>query len=290
MKKNLINKNMKKITAYLVFINIAVLLSSCATVFNGVNPHKTISITGTPEKANVTIDGKLVGQTPLNYELKNRKSKIVQISKDNFEDYNTKIESKLNPIWTAVSVVGGAFPGFLIPTAIDFSNGSVRNITTDKIEYNLKVVAKNEIVKKSEPNLSHTSTIAQHSNDEQVFNPRIRIRTGTREFLLGYKSCVTVTTKSGLKVGSIIAEIQNDYMILAKNNTKIYYKDISKIRMFPIRRWYPIITSVTLISPIFWSASSKSASVSANDCKKQIKEIKVINKYSTYGYGKDNCR
>jgi hypothetical protein len=218
----------------------------------------------------------------LNYEIKNRKSKFVQISKDGFQDYNTTIESKLSPGWVAVSIVGGTLGGW-IPTAIDFKNGSVRNIKTDKLECELKPIVKN----KDDNNSKNSENDVQ---DEQIYNPRVRIRTATREFLIGYKSCVKITTKSGIKIGSNISEIEKDYLVLAKNNTKVYFNDIEKIRMFPTRRWLPIITFCTVIGPITWYASSKSASINSSDCRKQIKEIRVINKYSGFGYGKDRCK
>ena len=268
------------------------ILSSCATIFNGVNPHIEIPINTVPENANVSINGKNVGQTPMVYEMKNRKPKTVTISKENYEDINTTIESKLSPKWTAISVVGGAFPGFLIPTAIDFATGSVKEIKTDSISYNLVPENKNQSIQEplATNNTNNNINNEQENIDEQIFNPRIRIRTGTREYLLGYKSCITIKTKNGLKLASNISQIEKDYLVLAKNNTKVYYKDINSIRIFSMRRWYPIVTSYTVFSPIFWFASSKLASYNSNDCKKSIKEIKVINKYSTYNFGKDNCK
>jgi hypothetical protein len=285
---------MKKVKHRIIFISIVVaystLITSCATVFRGVNPNKTILITGKPENANVIVDGKVIGQTPFNYEMKKRKTKFVQISKNNFEDYNTKIETKLNPLWTAISVVGGGWL-FAVPTAIDFTNGSLRNIKTDKIEYDLKPIKKDNESKPSQNTIEKkSSTLSENEDNDQISNPRVRIRTGTREFILGYKSCVAITTLNGLKIGSNIKEIENDYLVLAKNDTKIYYKDIAKIRMYPMRRWFPIITFYTVLSPVFWFVSSKTANSSSTDCKKQIKEIKVINKYSGFGYGKDKCR
>ena len=282
---------MKKVSlSWGLMLVTSIFFSSCATVFRGTNPHKSIPINSEPSNATVKINGEVVGQTPLNYELKNRKSKFVQISKDGYKEYNTNIESKLNPIWTGISFVGGAFPSLFIPTAIDFANGSVRDIKTEKIDCKLEQFNQSTINNDSKISLNNTVSSEDAIQNEQIYNPRVRIRTATREFLLGYKSCVTIKTSNGVKIGSNISEIEKDYLVLAKNNTKIYFKDIEKIRMFPIRRWYPIITSCTVISPIIWFASSKLASTKSSDCSKQIKEIKVINKYIGFGYGKDKCK
>lgn len=278
---------MKKVSlSWGLMLVTSIFFSSCATVFRGTNPHKSIPINSEPSNATVKINGKVVGQTPLNYELKNRKSKFVQISKDGYEEYNANIESKLNPIWTGISVVGGVF----IFSAIDFVNGSVRTIKTEKIDCELKQINQSTINNDAKISLNNTVSSQDAIQNEQIYNPRVRIRTGTREFLLGYKSCVTITTSNGVKIGSNISEIEKDYLVLAKNNTKIYFKDIEKIRMFPIRRWYPIITSYTVISPIIWFALSKLASTKSSDCRKQIKEIKMINKYTGFKYGKDKCK
>ena len=80
-----------------ILLVTSTLLTSCVTIFRGKKPHKSVSIESIPSTANVKINGEVIGQTPLNYELKNRKSKLVQISKEGFEEYNTKIESKLSP-------------------------------------------------------------------------------------------------------------------------------------------------------------------------------------------------
>jgi hypothetical protein len=277
----------EKVKLLFVSLYSSLLFASCATIFHGVNPNQSITITSVPDKADVIIAGKVVGQTPLNYKMKNRKTKFVQISKQNYQDHYTKIETKLSPGWTALSVIGGAFPGLLIPTAIDFATGSVRTIKTEKIECELKPIGKGKDSKTDKNNSKGSSSYDQV---DQIYNPRVRVRTGTREFLLGYKSCVKIITKGGIKIGSNIVQIEKDYLVLAKNNTKVYYNDIAKIRMFPIRRWYPIVTSYTVISPIIWFVSSKMASTSSNDCKKQIKQIDVINKYTTFGYGKDGCK
>ena len=313
---------MKKNVYLLLTLFIINFLSSCATILRGKNPNKIITINSKPSNATIRINGDVIGQTPFKYILKNRKSKFVQISKEGFEDYNTEIERKLSPGWTIASFVCGAF-GFFIPTAIDFACNSVRTFKTEKIDCDLKELNPNinkinnqnfftseesNLLKKGDSSLGFEGKINAQKLDfngesinnsiisldaiqkEPLDNPKLRIRTGTREFFLGYKSCVSITSKNGIKIRSNIKEIEKNYLILAKYNTKIYFKDIEKIRMFSTRRWFPIITIFSVIPPIIWFASSKLTSVQSSDCRKKINEIKIINRYNMFKYGKDRCK
>ena len=88
---------------------------------------------------------------------------------------------------------------------------------------------------------------------------------------------------------SLMFFFENLFCTKAKNNTKIYYSDIKKIRMFQSRRWYPTLTFVSVISPIVWYASSKVVKTNSSNCKKNIQEIKVINRFKEHRYGKVKC-
>jgi hypothetical protein len=126
------------------------------------------------------------------------------------------------------------------------------------------------------------------ASDEILNNPAIRIRTGSREFFLKNRTAVTVKTKSGEKIKSCIKEIHPNYMILMKNATEVNYSDIKKIRIFPHRRFLTRIL-ITSIYPIFYVAQSKSLFMNTSKCKKKIQEIKVVNKYRQFIFGKDDC-
>jgi hypothetical protein len=74
-------------------------------------------------------------------------------------------------------------------------------------------------------------------------------------------------------------------MTLKKNNTKIYYTDIAKIKMFSTRRW----VYVTMMGAIPWAITAKTAKVSTSNCNKKIVEIKVVNHFDKIEYGKTIC-
>lgn len=295
---------MKKIIYGLCRLSSIVLLSSCASIIHGINPNIGIPIKGQPEKADVMVDGKLIGQTPLIYKPKNRKTKHVQIFKDGYEEYNTSIKTQISPVWTGISIITGGWL-LMIPPVIDLATGSLNNIKTEKIEYELMPENKKDggIAIRNDKPIKGDFKSTNDASDEHInqannfkktefssFSKRMHVITGTREFFLGPKSCVSVTTKNGLRIGSNITEINEDNIVLAKNNTKIYYKDIKSIRIFRLRRWYPYLTAASIFPPIIWYANSKYTDINSSSCLKRIQAIETVDYFRQYNYGRDFCK
>lgn len=279
--------NSKLITT--VFVTTSLLLfSSCATVFRGAKTEKSIQIAGNPPAAKVYINNEYIGQTPLNYQMTKRKEVTVKIEKEGYKDLHTEIETKLNPMWTGISVVGNALL-LEIPTIIDYKNGAISDIVTDSISYDL--VKLNSIVSNnSSANSINVSLVPSSDVTEEIISPAIRIRTASQELILKNKTAITVKTKDGKTYKSAIAAIETDYMVLKVNNTKVYYSDIVKMRIFNTRRWFPILTSVSLIGPAVWYFSSIVVKENTRDCGKKIHDIKVINHFEKREFGKTACK
>lgn len=279
--------NSKLITT--VFVTTSLLLfSSCATVFRGAKTEKSIQIAGNPPAAKVYINNEYIGQTPLNYQMTKRKEVTVKIEKEGYKDLHTEIETKLNPMWTGISVVGNALL-LEIPTIIDYKNGAISDIVTDSISYDL--VKLNSIVSNnSSANSINVSLVPSSDVTEEIISPAIRIRTSSQELILKNKTAITVKTKDGKTYKSAIAAIETDYMVLKVDNTKVYYSDIVKMRIFNTRRWFPILTSVSLIGPAVWYFSSIVVKENTRDCGKKIHDIKVINHFEKREFGKTACK
>jgi hypothetical protein len=274
------------------------IFSSCATVFRKAKINKNINITTQPPNADVYVNGKHVGKTPMTYFLKKRKSKSIKITKEGYKDAYSSIDTKINPLWTSISVLTGAFPGFLIPTAIDYSTGALMNVTTDSIFYKLHAIPNSNLaVEPAVANENQPSTkISSPALTDQtittdipdIYNPKLQIRTPRYEFLLGYKTPVTITVKDGVKFKSNIKEFGDNTITLAKKNTIIYLEDITEIRVYNQRRWFPILTGLSIVGPIWWHINSKKVKKNSSSCKKEIKSIKIINlqKLEKLNYGK----
>jgi hypothetical protein len=277
----------KFITTLLVSSTL-LLFASCATVFRGAKTVKSIQIAGNPPAAKVYINNEYVGQTPLNYEVTKRKEMTVKIEKEGYKDLHTEIETKLNPLWTGISVVGNALL-LEIPTIIDYKNGAISDIVTDSISYDLVIL--NSIVSNNSSAIStNASSLPTSDVAEEIISPVIRIRTSSQELILKNKTAITVKTKDGKTYKSAISAIETDYMVLKENNTKVYYSDIVKMRIFNTRRWFPILTSVSLVGPAVWFFSSVVVKQNTSDCSKKIHDIKVINHFEKREFGKTACK
>ncbi len=263
------------------------LLGSCATILRGSKTNEIVKISGTPEDANIYVNNKLVGKSPLNYEVKKRKEHTVRIEKEGYKDINTSIDTKLNYLWSGISVVGNIIT-MEIGTVVDYKTGAINDIKTDKIDYKLELDSLNNTIidDKSIKNTTSTKSLSSVIENEKIISPAVRIRTNSKEYILKYKAAITVTTKGGLKVASHIIEITPTYMTLKNNNTKIYYTDIAKIKMFSTRRWI----YATMLGAIPWAISAKTAKVNTSNCNKKIVEIKVVNHFDRVEYGKSSCK
>jgi hypothetical protein len=235
-----------------------------------------------PNQANVYVNNELVGKTPISYEVKRRKEHVVKIEKDGYRDTITKIETKLNYIWSGVSVLGNLFPSFGTGMLVDYSTGAINDITTSKIDVKL-LPEPTEIIQSTSVN--NLPSVKQNVENEKIISPAVRIRTQSKEYILKFKAAITVTTKSGMRVASHIIEITPTYMTLKKNNTKIYYTDIVKIKMFNTRRWI----YATIVGTIPWAISANKAKINTSNCNKKIVEIKVVNHFDRIEYGKTIC-
>jgi hypothetical protein len=62
------------------------------------------------------------------------------------------------------------------------------------------------------------------------------------------------------------------------------------MRIFNTRRWFPILTSVSLVGPAVWFFSSVVVKQNTSDCSKKIHDIKVINHFEKREFGKTACK
>ena len=177
---------MKKI---ILFSTAILFLSSCATLIRGSKTSEIVKISGTPKDANIYVNNELVGKSPLNYKVKKRKEHVVRIEKEGDKDSNAVIETKLNPTWTAVSLVGNLWT-FDLTSIIDFKKGSVNDIVTKEIKFKLQkdstevLVGSNTQIDSKNTKTPNTSNNNQIIESEKIISPAIRIRTNTKEYIL----------------------------------------------------------------------------------------------------------
>ena len=132
-KKRLITS----VRVLLLFFISALLLSSCATILGG--KKNTIKINaGSPEQAQVYLDGKYIGDAPFKkriskYDL--QEGSIIEIRKDNYKTMSYEVTRKPHIIYVGADILLG-----VIPLIIDVADGNIYRPNTRNIHYELKPV------------------------------------------------------------------------------------------------------------------------------------------------------
>jgi hypothetical protein len=277
-------------TIFSIFISASVLISSsCATIIRGVSPNKEILISGYPEGANVYIKNKNVGSTPLTYKLKSRKRESITIKKEGFIDSHYSIKTKKSIGWTATSI-GLGFFGMFIPTIIDAQTGALNKVLTDSIQYKLIEVTPQLNVSSEDNSIKIKNSLEGITYNEEIINSAIQIRTKSKQIIIQSKAAVTVWTNNGSSFSGAVGEIGKKSFKLENGDVEIQFSDLNAIRLYPTRRWYPVLTSITIIPPIIWYASSKKYKRNSNNCKSEIISIQTIDFVQQRAYGKPQCR
>lgn len=109
-----------------LFAFACVALAGCATIVQGSNQN--VSVASSPTGAQVTIDGKNMGVTPMVAQLARKKSHKVQISMAGYQPYEIEMTKGVSG-WVAGNVLFGGIPGFVV----DAITGAMYKLTPDTI-------------------------------------------------------------------------------------------------------------------------------------------------------------
>jgi len=96
-------KTIKNITTVLVFL----LINGCASIIS--SDHQTMSFNSTPDNAEVYIDGRLVGRTPVTVSLKKTTTTNFEFRKEGYFPFNNHMEYGLNGWFWGNILFGGLF-------------------------------------------------------------------------------------------------------------------------------------------------------------------------------------
>lgn len=79
------------------------LCQSCATIMSGFRTSQIIPVTSNPVGAKIIVDGKKMGYTPLNLQLKRKKSHVIQIEKQGYNPLDIRITRKSSLLFEPIS-------------------------------------------------------------------------------------------------------------------------------------------------------------------------------------------
>jgi hypothetical protein len=290
----------------LILIASLLLLQSCATLLRKPKSKDTkteIYITSVPPNADIYVDNKVVGKTPLSYTHTGRKTASVQIKKEGYLNEQSGIKRKINPLWTGISIIGGVFPGMGIPIFIDYSSGGIFDIKTDSISVELLSLKGNSDNIQQQENTSNqvsnqenketssnTSTNASNNSraNDIISFPALQILTGGYKLSVLPKTRARFYLKNGTKFGALITDVYEDH-VSVKGRQDIYFNNVNKMRFFGFRLWYPIVTFPSIFPPIIWFFTGKVAEFNSSKCKWDIKDIRIIEGLPEFKYGKAKC-
>jgi hypothetical protein len=127
--------------------------AGCATIVKG--SHQKVPIGSDPPGADVLVDGSLVGQTPLNVEMKRKNDHLVTIQKSGYRPKSVAVVKDVGgAVW------GNIIAGGLIGWGVDASTGAQYNLTPETIAVTLESTA--------------VADSSGHENDPSVFVEKLK--------------------------------------------------------------------------------------------------------------------
>jgi hypothetical protein len=114
-------------SSILIFAVIAALiLASCATIFNG--DTDDVNFTSDPNSAKVYINGHYLGTTPLDLPLPTGASYMIEFKKPGYETKTAFINNSVGAGWIVLDLFGG-----LIPIIVDAATGNWYGLDQDHV-------------------------------------------------------------------------------------------------------------------------------------------------------------
>lgn len=79
-----------------IVLLVGVLLSGCATIFDGTKD--TVSFNSTPSQAKIYVNGMEMGTTPTNIRMRKSENQMIEIKKEGYETKNLMPTTGFNPL------------------------------------------------------------------------------------------------------------------------------------------------------------------------------------------------
>jgi len=100
-----------------IVVFICLYLINCATIFKG--RFNEVNFNSNPQRAQVWVNGKYMGETPLSLKLEVNKTYTIEFRKEGYKSKVVNITNHIGAGWIILDVLGG-----LIPVIIDAATGA----------------------------------------------------------------------------------------------------------------------------------------------------------------------
>lgn len=112
-------------------LSISMILTSCATIMHGTT--QSIGISSNPSNANVWVDSKYMGNTPIIVDMSRKNNHIVRIDLEGYQPYEATFSKQLS-CWVFGNVVFGGVIGL----AVDAISGGIYRLTPEQVQAELR--------------------------------------------------------------------------------------------------------------------------------------------------------
>ena len=124
------NFNKRNICQFGLVIGMVVMTMSCASIVNGTK--QDVSVSSSPTNANVTVDGKTFGVTPLVAQLKRKTSHTIKVTLPGYMPYEITLTKKMSGwVW------GNLLIGGIVGLGVDAVSGGLYRLTPDQVSASL---------------------------------------------------------------------------------------------------------------------------------------------------------
>ncbi len=121
---------MKKVLSVFLMVVMLSLETSCASYMRGT--QQGIDVFSNPKGADVTVDGRFVGKTPLTAQVKRKRRHQIKIMKEGYVEDSRFTKKGFN--WW---FVGNLLIGGIVGIIIDFATGAVYTVEPKKVQFQL---------------------------------------------------------------------------------------------------------------------------------------------------------
>lgn len=121
---------MKRVSCFSLLIACLLFMAGCATIILG--KEQQIGISSSPSGAKVSVNGRLIGDTPVIASLARGDKQIVKINLDGYQPYEIALSRNISG-WVWGNIIFGGFIGL----AVDALTGSMYMISPENISATL---------------------------------------------------------------------------------------------------------------------------------------------------------
>jgi len=115
-----------KVLATLLAVATLALSTGCATILKG--KYQNLSVMSDPSDARVTINGSLIGKTPVVARVNGAKEQVIEVAKDGYAKRTMIVTTSVGAAWIIADILCG-----FIPLIVDAITGDWKSLDNSNV-------------------------------------------------------------------------------------------------------------------------------------------------------------